>query len=805
VTLALYLGTAILVAWAAGRLVPIDRRVIGVFVLLPLLFLLPGLVGSRTVFPVDQVTVFPPWNSSGASPSHNPNLNDAVTQFAPWAKAVRMAWKEGSLPLRDRWNGCGMALAANGQSAAFSPFTFVTFLVPLAHAFDLLAALRLFLALLGTWLWLCELGVSPDAALYGAVGFAFSLSMTGWLLFPHTAVLCLWPWCLWLIERALSGSASRRTFAALVAALTLLPLAGHLETVVSLVGFLIVWFGARLAAGERMTLRRVRRIAVAGGLAGGLTAFVLIPQALTILASNRFILAQAPLWTGAFSWLPHAAVWRKGLWTTLFPRVLGDAMGSPMIDGRAGSFPEMSLAYCGLISFLGLFLLGRPGGPRERRILLLAVPLLFGLGVAIGAWPFAELAGHAPLLKWMLPLRFFTWVALAAPAIAAAEFDRLRSDLEGSARPLAAVLLIAAALAALAVAGYRTFAPLHAAAGGLSSQRHALTVSLTVLGAAALAAVGASANSAARRMLPLALAALTAVELAYQGRRLYAFGSPAALFPETPAVRFLRAQTGPFRVAGRGATVFPGTNVFAGVESVGTHDPVERRDYVELLDAAAGYPPTDYFKFIGHLDAPLLDFLNVRFLVSASGLPAPGPRWTPVYSGADASVFENRNVLPRAFAPARLRLVPGRLHAPSAVDAFGPAFAEMARRSDWSETAWILAAGTGAVVNGPATVSGYRERTNGASFEVASPSGSRVLVVTSLVQDGGWRARDDSGRELETTRANGPFVAVWASGLKTRVELDYCPPGLSTGAGVSLFIVLVAGASALKKRRSPKF
>jgi len=804
VTLALYLGTAILLAGAAGRLEPIDRRTVAVFILLPLLFLLPALVGSKTILPVDQVSIFPPWSFAGAGPPHNPNLNDAVTQFAPWAKAVRMAWKEGSLPLRDRWNGCGMALAANGQSAAFSPLTFLTFLVPLTHAFDLLAALRLFLALLGTWLWLRELGVSPDAAVFGAAGFAFSFSMTAWLLFPHTAVLCLWPWCLWLIERVLWRSASRRTLVALLAALALLPLAGHLETVVSLLGFLLVWFGARLVAGERPALQRASRIALAGALAGGLTAFVLIPQALTILASNRFILAQAPLWSAAFSWLPHPAVWRNGLWTTFFPRALGDAFASPMIAGRAGSFPEMGLGYCGLVSFLGLFLLCRPGGPRERRILLLAVPLLFGLGVAIGAWPFAELAGHAPLLKWMLPLRYFTWVALAAPAIAAAEFDRLRADLERSARPLAAVLLIAAALAALAVAGYRTFAPLHAAAGGLPSQRQALTVSLAVLGAAALAAAVASAKPAARRGLPLALAAIAAVELFYQGRRLYAFGPPARLFPETPAIRFLRAQTGSFRVAGRGAAVFPGTNVFAGVESIGTHDPVERRDYVELLDVAAGYPPSDYFKLIRDLDAPILDFLNVRFLVSAPGLPDPGPRWTPVYRGADASVFENLRVLPRAFAPARLRFVRGRSNAPSAVEAYGPSFAEMARRSDWAETAWILAAGTGFAANGPATVSDYRERTNGASFEVTSPGDSRVLVVTSLVQDGGWRARDDSGRRLDTTRANGPFVAVWASGLKTRVELDYRPPGFFAGVGVALFAALFAGAIASGKRRSPK-
>ncbi len=786
-TLAVYLGASLLLAWGAARLRPVEPRALAVFVLLPLLFLWPGFFGSKTLLPVDQVALFPPWSaSSGGTLPRNPNLNDAMTQFAPWAKAVRLAWKEGSLPLRDRWNGCGMTLAGNGQSAAFSPFTFLTFAVPLAHAFDLLAALRLFLALLGTWLWLSELGISKDASVFGAVGYAFSLSMTAWLLFPHPAVLCLWPWCLWLIERALSGAPSRRDLVALVAVLSLLPLAGHIETVASLAGFGIVWFAARLAAGERPSLRRDLGIGLAAALSLGLSAFVLIPQALAIAASNRFVLAQAPLRSAAFSWLPHPALWRNGLWTTLFPRTLGDAITSPMIAGRAGSFPEMGLGYCGLISFLGVFLIARPGGPRDRRVLLLAVPLLFGLGVGIGAWPFAEIAGHAPLLRWMLPLRFLSWVALAGPAIAAAEFDRLRKDLSGSAWPLVAVLTIAAGLAALAFAAFRRFEPLHAAAGGLASQRRALTVCLGVLGAAAIAVAGAWKSPVARRALPLALTAIAAAELFDQGRRLYAYGSPAALFPETPAVRFLRGQTGPFRVVGDNAAVFPGTNVFAGVEDVRTHDPVERRDYVELLDATAGYPASDYFKHVRNLDAPILDFLNVRFLISDPASPSPGPRWTAVYGGSDATVFENRGVLPRAFVPARLRLVPGRPEASSAVDAFGPAFAEMARRSDWAETAWIAAGASATTPNGPAGVSQYREGTNRASFRVAARGPSRSLVVTSLLQDGGWSARDGSGRPLETIRANGPFLAVWVPPGTTAADLSYNPPGMRAGVALSL-------------------
>lgn len=127
---------------------------------LPIVFAFPAFFTDRTILPVDHGMLILPWSTIHPAERHNPNLNDVATHMAPWAKAVRMAWKEGSLPWRQRWNGSGMALAANGQSAAFSPLTLLMFALPLARAFTLAAAVKLFLALLGTWLWLSELRVS---------------------------------------------------------------------------------------------------------------------------------------------------------------------------------------------------------------------------------------------------------------------------------------------------------------------------------------------------------------------------------------------------------------------------------------------------------------------------------------------------------------------------------------------------------------------------------------------------------------------------------------------------------------------
>src|SRR5512143_1935672 len=113
VLVVLYLGPALAaVAAAAWVGSPVPRRTLTLFLILPLAFVFAGFFSGRTILPVDHARLIPPW--SGAAPGavrYNANLNDAITQFAPWAKAVRVAWREGSLPFRDRWNGCGTPLA----------------------------------------------------------------------------------------------------------------------------------------------------------------------------------------------------------------------------------------------------------------------------------------------------------------------------------------------------------------------------------------------------------------------------------------------------------------------------------------------------------------------------------------------------------------------------------------------------------------------------------------------------------------------------------------------------------------------
>ena len=798
----LYAATAFTLREAAaflGRRIPF--RFFLAFLVLPVLFLLPAFTSNRTIFPVDHAMSLPPWNALPRVTPANPNLNDVATEMAPWAKAVRLAWKEGSLPWRNRWNACGSPLAANGQSGAFFPLTFLMMALPLANAFNLAAAVKLFAALAGTWLWLAELGVSRTAALVGAVLFGFSFTMVPWLLFPHTSVIPLWPWTLFAIERMHDPAAGRRATIALALVFALEILAGHPESVVLGALFTILWLGARVVAGDiQRPARLLAGVLLAALVAVGSTAFLVVPELLAIRASNRAVTALEFARRLPLSARPHGPAWLWGAATPVLPRSLGDAISSPMLPVAAGSFPEMALGHFGVAGWACALLVLRRGTRRRKAELALLVPLLAGFATAVALWPIFEIFFVTPVVRLMLPLRFFTWVAFAGSALAAFEADRLEKDAESGRSPVLPLLLTAAAVLLVAVVVFAKVEPLHRITGALVPQRRALAGAALIL--AAVAAAGIAPRVTGERLRPagasVLLAVIAAGELFWQGRRLYRFGSPAEFYPPTPLVRFFEKAARPFRILGEGPVLYPSTHVFAGLEDVRIHDPVERREYVELLDAACGYDPSAYFKHVANVDCRALDFLNVRYLVAGPGRAAPGARWRRVYAAADGTVFENADVLPRVFAPERLRPFPP-----------GARLRDLVPSISWRTEAFLdpdprrVPPPGDAGTNGPVRVSGYAEATNSAAFRSDASSGG-ALVVASLVQDGGWTARDESG-PLPTARANGPFLAIMVPGGRHRIRLSYAPPGARAGAIVSLATIgLVLAAAALGRRsRSP--
>lgn len=794
--LLLYAGCVAAIALTARLLSrPLPAVPLAVAAILPVFLLAESFFTDRTPLPLDHARALAPWRVAGTPAAANPDVDDVALQFLPWAKATRLALKAGELPWRNRWSGCGTPLAANAQSGALSPFTLLGLLLPLARAFTLIAAVKILLAAAGTWLLARELSISPHAALFAATATSLSFAMTAWLLFPHSAVLCLAPWMLFLLELSRDPAQTRRALAALTVCFVAMFLAGHPETLVLAIGFAALWIlGRRFAGSLPEGFPLLARAAGSGVLAAGLVAWLLLPELAAIRASNRLESLGASAGPAYLTLAPHLPVTWGPVITSVFPHAFGSSVGSPLVAGAASVFPELASGYAGILAILLALLILRPGSPRRREELVLVTLVLLALCVAAGQWPIVELFARLPWIGHISTLRPLIWLALSVPLLAAFELDRLAADAASrrGARLAPVLALIVVALGGAALFVWSRLESLHRAAGGLDFQRAELALVVVALAAGGL---GAALLLHRPRTLAAILVGVTAAELLRGGRSLYPPFPSSWMYPQTPLLAFVRSRPGVFRVAGAGAVLYPETPVFAGLEDVRTHDPVERRDYVDFLDATCGFAPLDYFKTLRDLDAPALDFLNVRYLLTAPGQPAPGGRWKPAYADAQGAVFENPAALSRVFAPASIRFVASDArHAPDANRVFGEAFREIAATRDFRSIAYVASnEESGRRENPPVEVSAYAEGVNAASFTTRSSSSSGpAFVVASLTQDGGWSARDETGAALPVRLADGPFLAVRVPPGAHAIRLRYAPPGLAAGIGIALVSLLAA-------------
>jgi len=146
------------------------------------------------------VTFFPPWNTSYGMPVKNNAMPDVITQIFPWKKITIDSFKLGQIPLWNPYSFAGSVHAANYQSAVFSPFNVLFFILSFIDAWSVYILLQPLLAGLGMYMFIRSLGRSRSAATLSAVAFMFCGFMTTWMAYGTLgyAALCL-PYALWAV------------------------------------------------------------------------------------------------------------------------------------------------------------------------------------------------------------------------------------------------------------------------------------------------------------------------------------------------------------------------------------------------------------------------------------------------------------------------------------------------------------------------------------------------------------------------------------------------------------------------------
>lgn len=693
------------------------------------------LFAGRTLLPLGYLAQVPPFTGLvRGEPPGNLLQSDLVLQIAPWLDRVRESWAAGEWPLWNHLVGAGEPLLANPQSQAFQPLVWLALPFPVVSSFGVIAALRVLLALVFTWLLLRRQGISEPAALTGSLAFALAGFLQLWLGWPLSGSAAFLPVLLYGIV-LVDQRGERRDSLLLALATACELLVGHPESALH-VGALAGLFGlSKLMArpaGER--LRLLGAWALAAGIGVGLAAPVLLPAAESLPRSLRAVMMEARHErAGAVQEEEESpsGARRHDPFARLIPTLAPNAFGNNRFGEYRGdrNIIEDAAGFTGTVALLAFLssLFVRRRLPQERLMIGTAVVALIVMIRPPGLVPLLE---ALPVLRQSMT--YHSRVALllnfALAYVAACAWERWRQGEMRLQRLLIAAVVLAILIGWSYVALPGPIAWLRW--GSLAIQLTALAVAVLLLWwpASALRSWGITAVVAAE---------------------LIAFHAPAhppvptdLYYPVTPPIAFVRERLDPwYRVCGLGPMLRPNFASVYGLADPRSSNPAKPAPYQEAIRPIDRFPERATDGFMAP-ESPLYSRLGVRFLMTLPQTQLPKP-YRLVSRRGGAWVWQNRQALPRIFLPDDSLLDLGEIRS-----------AELYAHS-----------------------------------HLTAPQ----LLASSVYQDGNWKLVAGGARR-PTTLANGPFIAAWLPPGDVDLALLYRPGSFVAGLAVAT-LALVAGTA----------
>ena len=293
---------------------------------------------------------------------------------------------------------------------------------------------------------------------------------------------------------------------------------------------------------------------------------------------------------------------------------------------------------------------------------------------------------------------------------------------------------------------------------------------------------------------PLALLVLILDLLAF-GYGFNPAADPRLLEFKPPVVEFLQRDKGLFRITTYNApgekTFNANVGMFYDLQDVRGYDSIIPKQYVDYM--ALIYPQTEllynriapiYTKHREALDSPLLDLLNVKYVLTTQEIESP--KYTLVYDG-EVRVYRNEGCMPRAFVlPTGCAVVADDVA--EALRTYDPRRYVILEAGSWK----LATSNQKPATSQPATITSYTPNEVFIDVELEEP-GFLVLADSYFP---GWKAfyrpqgtGEEQEQELTIYRADGNFRAVRLPAGRWTVRFKYTPMSFKLG----LFASFVAG------------
>ncbi len=712
---------------------------------------------------------FSPWQAYAPEESRpTPPFGDVPMLVYPFLAFARERLLEGTFPLWTAAINAGQPFFAAYQSAVLSPLTWVTLAVPLPQATVVIAAMRLLVGGAGMFVFLRGLGLSAGAAIIGGLGYLLNPFTLVWLEHPPGGVPPFLPWMLHAAGRCADGT--RFGPAALSLATALVLVAGHPHTGLFCAALAGAYGLCSAIAGGKRRWRRALVVVIALALGVATAAIQILPFL------EYFSMSRGAQWRTVHDLNPYHAP-AAAIIAGLVPNFFG--------DHHSGNYAG-PLNYLEQVIYAGipvLVLAGVAMTPPDRgwRTRFFAGAACLALLVVYGAPGINHLVSALPLVKGATLTRMPIVAIASLIVLAAIGADRLNRD-AGPVHPqravatATAVVVLIGALIAVALTLGRSLLT----RGALTS--YTTHWSLWALWLAA--GTGLVVAARARRVLSpgwtaSAIASLLAIDLFVFAWGFHGMLPRDRVFPVTPEIATIRSDSGIFRVLGVKGALMPNSAMVYGLQDIRAYDGLGVAWYAELLDVALTFVQAHQLHEAHRADSPILDLLNVRYLLAPPDFEPPPDRYVRL-PHTRSPVYRSLTEHPRTFLVDGYAVLSGNAARRALRDHLVDVRRQVILEVDPSHDARPEPAASAAEV-GEARLMGYEHER--VVIETRAP-GARMLVLTDVFFPG-WTATVD-GRPADIVRANFAFRAVRVPAGDHRVVFEYAPASFRIGAAISV-------------------
>lgn len=791
-----------------------------IFLFVSSIFFNKTLIKGEIPFPGDLIVgSYSPYNSyafMGYAPGgypHKAQNIDVVEQLYPWKYLSIDLLKKGEFPLWNPYNFSGTPHLAAIQSGTFYPLNLLFLTLPFVIAWTIYIVLQPILAGVFTYLFLREIKLSYKASIFGGIIFSFSSFLVVWMQYGNIIHAVIWlPLVLWLGLKNLSSPSLVKSILIAVS-LSMSIFAGHFQIALYLYLFSFIFLSVTAIKFYRKELfsKLINLIAI--------YIFSTIIGAIQILPSVEiFINSSRSNYT--FERLVEFLIPPYHLVTILFP----DFFGNPVSRNYylAGTYIER-VSYFGIIPLFFAFYAFFIKKNYYFWFFISSAVAVFFITFDTFVTRFLYSIYIPPVIASSVPTRIMFIFIFSLCVVGAFGFDHFEKLKKISTLFKSSILFLGIITSIWAIVYFfPNIIPNYSAENIVTTKRNLIIPTGVFILFIILAFLSKLSFNKIKKHTQLIIKAtiliifaLTIFELYFFFQKFSPFSPKESIYPENSAVEFIKNNQGEYRSWGYGAAnIIANIQTFEKIYSTDGYDPFYIKRYGELMASTEnGKIPTDIKRANAALSngygeddlknnkyrQKMMNLIGIKYVLHKKEIDNHAFDKTfdeniyeLVWNGNGLQIYENKNVLPRAFVVTEFEVLNDGDEIISTIynDNFDTSKKIILEKNPPLESQSINNTWSAEITN-------YSEN----KVEVNVKTNQKALLFLSDAYFPGWKAYINN-TETEIYRADYAFRAVVVPAGESNIIFKYEPFSFEIGKWVSFIsIILISAILIIKSRK----